>query len=119
MKIDEQKHMISECFKKLSCRDMNENDELKKEEDILTEFTKTIHLQLEADDFNLSIMNTFASWKCSLEKLQSEKEVLVQEISEAAKAYRGIIMVAEYTGELDDEVVQNSLQKFAKIVETL
>ena len=53
--------MIREAFRGLSCEIITKDSGLKNQEDVLTEFTEAVCFQLGVDDFNISVLNTFAN----------------------------------------------------------
>ena len=58
--ITNEESMIREAFRGLSCEIITDDNRLKNQ-DVLTEFEEAICLQLEVDDFNISVLDTFAS----------------------------------------------------------
>lgn len=78
-KITNQESTIREAFRGLSCELITEDNKLKNQ-DVLIEFAEAIRLQLEVEDFSISVLDTLASWKYSLKNLQNQVEICNRDI---------------------------------------
>ena len=103
--VSTQENEIKEDFKELSCEIITEDNGVKSQQVIVTEFAKVIRLQLEMDDFNISVLDTFANWKCSLKNMHDQMEICNKEISKAASILRKVTVILQHTGEPDATIV--------------
>lgn len=73
--VSTKENKIKEAFKELSYEIITKENRVKNQQEILIEFAEAIRLQLEGDDFNISVLDTFANWKCSLKNPHNQMEV--------------------------------------------
>ena len=103
-------------MKELPCEIINEDNKVRSQQEVLTEFVEVISLQLESDDFKICVLDTFANWKFSLKNLHNQVEDSSKETSREVSTLRKVIMILQHTGEPDAIVVQESLRKLEQLL---